>query len=209
MQNELSLLIKEALEKGQSREAIQSALQKAGWRQEEIANGLSLFADIHFPVAVPRPKPYLQAREAFLYLISFIALYVSAFSFGLLLFNFVDHWFPDPVSFRQGFSAGAIRMGLASIIVAFPLYLFMMWLLARGAVKDPERRRSKVGKWLTYLTLVVAAAIILGDLIVVVAGLLGGELTIRFILKALVVLAVTGSIFGYYLWSLQAEEKEK
>src|SRR3989344_2832506 len=168
MQNELSLFIKEALEKGQSREAIQSALQKAGWRQEEIANGLSLFADIHFPVAVPRPKPYLQAREAFLYLISFIALYVSAFSFGLLLFNFVDHWFPDPVSFRQGFSAGAIRMGLASIIVAFPLYLF-----------------------------------------VVVAGLLGGELTIRFILKALVVLAVTGSIFGYYLWSLQAEEKEK
>ena len=62
---------------------------------------------------------------------------------------------------------------------------------------------------MSYLTLVIAAAIIIGDLIAIVAGLLGGELTARFILKALTILAVTSSIFGYYLLDLQKEEKEK
>ena len=43
---------------------------QAGWREDELTNALSAYADIAFPVPVPRPKPYLQAREAFLYLVS-------------------------------------------------------------------------------------------------------------------------------------------
>ena len=85
----------------------------------------------------------------------------------------------------------------------------MMWRLAKAAARDPERRQSKVGKWLTYITLVIAAGIIIGDLIAVLSSLLSGELTTRFVLKALTVLAIAGSIFGYYLLSLQKEEKEK
>jgi hypothetical protein len=60
-----------------------------------------------------------------------------------------------------------------------------------------------VAKWLVYITLVVVAGIIIGDLVAVLASLLRGELTGRFILKALTVLAIASSIFGYYLWSLQ------
>ena len=74
--------------------------------------------------------------------------------------------------------------------------------------KDPEKRSSKVRKWLTYITLFIAAGIIIGDLITVVTGLLAGELTMRFILKALIVLVIAATIFGYYLWSLRQEEKE-
>jgi membrane protein YqaA with SNARE-associated domain len=80
--------------------------------------------------------------------------------------------------------------------------------LKRAEQRDPEQRQSKIRKWLAYLTLIVAAAIIIGDLIAVIAGLLGGELAIRFSLKALTVLVITGSIFGYYLQDLRREEKE-
>ena len=50
---------------------------EAGWQETEVRSGLSGFADVDFSVAVPRPAPYLYAREAFLYLVSFIALYVG------------------------------------------------------------------------------------------------------------------------------------
>ncbi|HEX9722063.1 MAG TPA: DUF5671 domain-containing protein [Candidatus Paceibacterota bacterium] len=208
MSNELNIFVKESLEKGQSKGAIAQALLQAGWQAEEVQKALASFADVSFPVAVPKPKPYLQAREAFLFLISFIALYISAFSFGILVFAFIEKFFPDPVSYGF-FSPRGLTTALASIIIAFPLYLFMMWRLVKAAAKDPERRQSKVGKWLTYITLVIAAGIIIGDLIAVLSSLLSGELTSRFVFKALTVLAIAGAIFGYYLWSLQREEKEK
>ena len=208
MANELYTFVKESLEKGQNRSSIQQVLVQAGWQTEEVQKVLASFAEVSFPVPVPRPKPYLQAREAFLYLISFITLYTTAFSFGILVFAFITKLFPDPVSYGF-FSPRGLTTALASIIIAFPLYLFMMWRLAKAASHDPERRQSKVGKWLTYITLVIAAGIIIGDLIAVLSSLLSGELTSRFVLKALTVLAIAGSIFGYYLLSLQKEEREK
>ena len=208
MSNELYLFVKEALEKGQNRSDIQRVLKDAGWQEEEVKKVLLSFAEIPFVIPIPRPKPYLQAREAFLFLISFITLYTTAFSFGILMFAFIGKLFPDPISYGF-FSPRGLTTALASIMIAFPLYLFMMWRLAKAAAKDPERRQSKVGKWLTYITLVIAAGIIIGDLIAVLASLLSGELTSRFVLKAFTVLAIAGSIFGYYLWSLQKEEREK
>ena len=208
MSNELYAFVKEALGKGQERALIERALLDAGWQAEEVQKALDAFAEVSFPVPVPKPKPYLQAREAFLYLISFITLYISAFSFGVLVFAFIDKFLPDLLQYG-GFFPRGLTTALASLIIAFPLYLFMMWRLAKAAAKDPERRQSKVAKWLTYITLVIAAGIIIGDLIAVLASLLSGELTTRFLLKAFTILAITGSIFGYYLWSLQREEKEK
>ena len=208
MNNELYSFIKESLGKGLKREDIQGVLLKAGWEEQEIQNTLSSFADVEFAVPVPKPKPYLSAREAFLYLISFITLYITAFAFGSLIFQFIDLLIPDLASFRGG-GTGGLRNAVAALIIAFPLYLFLMWYLAKRTAKHPELRQSKVRKWLSYLTLVIAAAIIIGDLIAIVSGLLGGELTARFILKALTILVITSSIFGYYLWDLQKEEKEE
>src|SRR5438132_4874360 len=43
-------------------------------------------------------------------------------------------------------------------------------------------------KWLIYLTLFVAALIIIGDLVSLIYNFLGGDVTIKFVLKALSVL---------------------
>ena len=207
MNTELYAFVKEALDKKLDRASVRGVLVRAGWNVKEVEKVLSAFADVDFAVPVPRPKPYLQAREAFLYLISFITLYITAFSFGALVFGFIDKFFPDPLSYTTAIRS--LSTPLASIIIAFPVYLFVTWRLSLATLKNPERRESRVRKWLTYLTLVVAAAVIIGDLIAIVSGLLVGDITMRFLLKALTIFAITGVIFGYYLFDLQKEEKEE
>ena len=61
--------------------------------------------------------------------------------------------------------------------------------------------------WLTYLTLFVAATILIGDLTTLVYNVLGGELTVRFVLKVAVVGAIAGTIFGYFLREVRQEDQ--
>ncbi len=208
MNEELRQFIKESLERGQEREAIRNVLVEAGWQEREVNSGLAAFADVAFPVAVPRPRPYLYAREAFLYLISFIALYVFAFSLGAVFFGMIDYHFSSSIYRYEPGPSAAQTTALAAIIVAFPLYLFLMRRLASAVAADPERRQSLIRRWLTYLTLVVGAAIILGDLIALLSRLLAGDPTTGFVLKVVAILVITGPIFGYYLWDMRQAEDE-
>ena len=61
-------------------------------------------------------------------------------------------------------------------------------------------------RWLTYLTLFLAAIALVSDMITLVYNLLGGELTLRFVLKVVIVGAIAGSIFSYYLLDLRRGE---
>ncbi len=205
---ELRQFVKESLEQGLDREAIRNVLRQAGWSEQDVNNALLTYADVDFPVAVPRPRPYLHAREAFLYLISFIALYSFACSFGVLLFGLIDYTFPDALDRYESYPSTGKAYAIASVIVAFPLYLFLMRRLAVTIAAHPERRQSLIRRWLTYLTLVVGAAIILGDLIALLANLLTGDPTLNFFLKVGAVLLIVGPIFGYYLWDMRQTEAE-
>jgi len=97
----------------------------------------------------------------------------------------------------------AIRWSAAILIVAFPVYLLMMWLINKDIALMPARRELRVRKWLGYLTLFIAAITAIIDVGTLVYNLLGGELTTRFILKILVVLAVAATVFFYYLRELR------
>ncbi|WP_345986570.1 DUF5671 domain-containing protein [Sulfurimonas sp. HSL-1656] len=210
---ELINFIREALQKGLARTEIEKVLLEAGWMQEEVAHGLGKFADVDFPIPVPRPKPYLSAMEAFLYLLLFAALYMSAYNLGSLLFNIIALVLPDPALTggmdMEEWIERSIRWDISMLLIAFPLYLYMSYLISRSYRRDPLGRGSKIRKWLTYVTLFIVSGFIVGDLAVLVFNLLGGEMTLRFFLKFLVVAVIAGTIFGYYLWDLRKEEKEK
>jgi hypothetical protein len=210
MTNELQSFVKEALVKGVSRPDIRAALLAAKWKPEEADAALALFAEVPFAIPVPARKPYLSAREAFLYLVLFTCLYVSAFNFGSLLFYFIEQWFPDAALNGYYSSVGdesALRFSISALVVSFPLYLWLSSLMQRAIAEEPEKKASRVRGWLTYLTLFVAAGVIIGDLIALLYNLLGGELTVRFSLKALVILLIAGATFGYYLWDSRKAEK--
>lgn len=207
---ELQVFVRDAMGRGVPRASIADALRQAGWDSREVDAAMGTFADIDFPVPIPKPKPYLSARETFIYLVLFSTLYVSAYNFGRLVFQFIERAFPDPASPEWAVrgTREAIRWSVSSLIVAFPIFLYVSRLAQRAIDQDPVKRASKIRRWLTYLTLFLAASILIGNTIALVGAVLGGELTIRFVLKVLTIAAIAGAIFGYYLRDLRREEDE-
>lgn len=203
---ELEVFVREALLRGQSREAIAQALAAAGWSEAQTRDVLSAYADVDFPVPVPRPRASLSAREAFLYLVLFVSLYYSAFHVGSLLFDLINAAFPDAAASRHDLFGSSMRWSTASVIIAFPVFALLARHLAREVDRQPIKRLSPVRRWLTYLTLFLAAVALICDVTTLVYNLLGGELSVRFVLKVLVVGAIAGGVFGYYLHDLRREE---
>jgi hypothetical protein len=208
--DELLQFVKDALAHGTPRDAIRDTLLEAGWREDQVESALASYAPSDFPIPVPVPKPYLSAREAFMYLVLFTTLYLTTFNLGRLIFQFANLAFPDPAALYNTAQSArdAIRFSVASLVIAFPIFLYLSLLIGRSIKRDPSKRGSKVRKWLTYMTLFVAAAVIIGDLTALVYSFLGGELSLRFALKVLTVAVIAGGIFGYYLWDLRQEERE-
>jgi len=200
--------VREALGQGIPRAQVEAALTQAGWPPEQVADALRSFADVTFPVPVPRPRPYLSAREAFLYLVLFVSLYTVAFNLVSLAFDIINRIFEDATQPLSPQWRDSVRFSVSALLVAFPLFVFLSRLIARAVRTDPAKRASRVRKWLTYLTLFFAALALMCDVITLVYNVLGGEATIRFVLKVVVVAAVAGTIFGCYLWDLRAEERE-
>lgn len=198
---ELLGFVYKALDRGSSRSEIRAVLTSAGWPGDDIDKALAAYAEVDFPIPVPRPRPYLSARDAFIYLVIFTTLAVSAFHFGSLLFELIERAFPDPLDeHAAGYSVHTVRRAIAALVVAFPIYVLLSYRVNAAMREDPTKRASKIRKWLTYMTLFIAAAVLVGDLSAVIYSLLSGELTVRFILKALTVVLIAGAIFGYYLW---------
>jgi hypothetical protein len=207
--DELTEFVKAALARGVPRTEIDAVLQNAGWTFDQTRAALAGFADADFPIPVPRPRPYLDAREAFLYLVLFSTLYWSTYHLGSLLFDIINVTLPDPASDRSAalpYVRSSMRWSISSLIVAFPVFLYMSWLVARDIAADPNKRHSRVRRWLTYMTLFFASSLIIGDFITLLYSLLGGEITIRFLLKSLVVACIAGSVFWYYLTDIRREE---
>jgi len=75
--------------------------------------------------------------------------------------------------------------------------------------KNPERLNSGFRRFLIYLTLFIAGGVLLGDLIVIINSFLGGEITLRFILKALSLGVIMALVFGYYKKELKTNERQK
>jgi hypothetical protein len=185
---------------------VRGILREAGWSRDQVDDALGAYADVAFVVPVPKPRVQLSARDAFLYLVTFGALYLSAYHFGNLLFQFVNLGFPDELVEQHDYVFAEIRWSTSALVVAFPLFFYLSYRTLREVAADPVRRTSVVRRWLIHLTLALAAFVVLGDLIALVYNLLSGELSVRFVLKCAIVGLIAGSIFGYYLRTAKADD---
>jgi hypothetical protein len=119
----LVAFVKKGLQRGLSRDAIAEVLLRAGWPAEQVTGAMTAYADLDFPIPVPRPVVNVSSRDAFLYVVMFATLILSGFTLGDLLFDLIEHAFPDPAMAYGGYRAPllqAIRWSLATLIVAVP-----------------------------------------------------------------------------------------
>ncbi len=149
-------------------------------------------------------KPKATPKDFFLWAGAMLALYVGTFSFVGLLFDYINYVFKDQaLQYYYDPYQGSISYEMASLIVLAPVLLILMRIIRNNIQKDPTRSEVWVRRWALFLTLFVAGATIVVDLIVLINTFLQGEeLSARFLLKVLVVLLVASAGFMHFMADL-------
>jgi hypothetical protein len=192
---DLSRFTRDALIAGKSRAEITQALSASGWAESEVKDALNAYADTPFAIPVPRPQPTVSARDFFVYTLTFGVMIFGAIYLVVLCNALIDLWLGSS-GYRP---SRRIRWAMAVLIVATPIFLWLNMRDRKAIAADPARYRSLIRRWLTYLTLLCAASALMTQMIVVIYSFLDGDFNLQFALKALVVFAVAGGVFSYYL----------
>ena len=124
-------------------------------------------------------------------------LYATFAIFLSLVFAMVNYAFPDALAY--GYFGSGARFATATLIIVFPLFVWLSRLITKSFARDAALRESPIRRWFVYITLFLASATLVTDLIVLLNTFLSGEITARFILKVAAVLVVAGLVFWHYL----------
>lgn len=215
----LSDYVVRRLDAGRSGAEVCAELMAVGWSKEAAE---AAYRDGLLALGIPRPDgsrdapgvagagtaPKAATLDIAVNLFSFILLGIVVGALIVLCFALINRSFPEQGeqlgAYLQMATASEIHRSLASLAIAFPLYAFgMRWWITRFAAGH-DCSETRLTKWLTYIVLLIAAIVIVCDLIAVVYSLLQGEMTVRFLLKVIVILGVAGIVFGFYLFERRA-----
>ena len=150
-----------------------------------------------------------NAKFAFWYMLSLVALIFMALSTGQVIFQIINKTITDFTNgYAYSFDSGVLKFAISSLIISIPLY----YLLSRQIEKSLEEKEldkdSAIRRWLTYLILFVSAVVMIVWLMMTINSFLGGELTSKFLLKALTVIVICGMVFSYYFYDIRTEDKK-
>ncbi len=144
-------------------------------------------------------------RDVFLYLLVTVALYAIAVSAISLLFQYVNTFFPDPLTDYYYSINDTLRRVLSVLIIVTPVYAWILHFLNKDLLAHPEKHTLGIRRWLVHLTLFISGVTIIVDLVTLVYNFLGGDLTARFFLKIVAVLIVAAAVFAYYIWDIRRD----
>lgn len=151
-----------------------------------------------------------NAKFAFFYLLSLVALVFISLSTGIIIFQIINKTVADDLSLAPGgFMQDALRFAISAIVIAAPIYFAMMWLINKNLLAGKLDKESGIRKWLTYFILLVSAVVMIGWLIGTLNSFLNGELTVKFILKSLTAILISAAIFSFYLYDIRRPDTSK
>ncbi|MCE9548806.1 DUF5671 domain-containing protein, partial [Candidatus Nomurabacteria bacterium] len=153
-------------------------------------------------------KPKLSAEFFFLSLGVLVTLITSVSAFLNLVFETLNKRFPDVLnaSYQYGYSTyqyEGLRGALATLIIFFPVFLAVSYFWRKFAEKGMGHIDEIIRKWVIYIILFLSSVVAVIDLVTLVRYFISGEITGRFILKAVTVLVVVALVGAYYLISLR------
>lgn len=149
------------------------------------------------------------AQDFFLNLSVAATLYASVASFLSLVFAILNRVFPQPNEYLGDPYSTGVRFAMATLIVVFPLFVWLSRMITKALAADPARRGSAVRRWFVFITLFLASVALASDLISLLYTFFNGDLTVRFALKVVAVLAVAGVVFWHYLGQIRETATEK
>jgi hypothetical protein len=135
--------------------------------------------------------------DFFLHLGATIVLYAAAIALINLSFAAINYAIPDALA--GYYSSNSIAWPISMLVVLVPLLYVLEWFIHRDYTRMPEKMNLWLRRWRIHLTLFLAGATIVGDVIALINTYLSGELTMRFFYKILAILVICGVIFAYYL----------
>lgn len=151
-------------------------------------------------------KARVTPKDFVLWVGAMASLYGGVVAFIALIFKYINHAFPNPVTdsyYYYNASSSDVSYQMASLIVLTPVFMILMRLIRRDISRDHSRNEIWVRRWALFLTLFLAGATMVIDLIVLLNTFLQGEdMTVGFMLKVLTVFAVAGLGFMHFLADL-------
>ncbi len=153
-----------------------------------------------------KPGGSQNAKFAFFYMLSLVALIFMAVATGTIVFQMINKKIVDVLSYQGGFNEGALKFAISAIIIAAPIYFITSWFINKNLNVGKLNKDAGVRKWLTYFILFVAAVVMISWLIATIFSFLNGDLTAKFILKTLTAIFIAAAIFSYYLYDIRRAE---
>ncbi len=153
------------------------------------------------------------AKYTFLYLLSLVTLIMTTLAVGNVLFEVINKFIADPLLVNGVYyDPTVMKMAIATLIIAGPIYFVTTSVILKSLAIGMLNKEAIPRRWLSYLIILISSFVMLGFLISVLFSFLDGELTMRFALKSLVALLLSGGIFGFYFYDVrrdQVEQKDK
>lgn len=154
-------------------------------------------------------KPFNAAKFTFLYLTHLVSLIFMAISFGVIIFQAINKFIDDPINlYSSSFQEGILQFGIASLLVFAPVYFVVSKFIYKSLFNGEVKRDSALRRWLTYLILFVSFLVFAGYLVGFIISFLNGELTLKFLLKVITVLAIAATVFSFYFYDIARKETE-
>lgn len=146
----------------------------------------------------------MTPKDFFLHLGIIATLYVSIVALISFLFEVINLALPDVNDFYYSGQNSGLAWSMSVFIIVYPVFVYLLFKVNKYFTQFPEKAGLTIRKFFTYLTIFLTSLTGIIDLIVLLNAFLQGEqLTLRFILKVLVVIIVAFAVFWASLKDLK------
>ncbi len=143
-------------------------------------------------------------KYAFFYMLSLVALVFMSIATGMIIFQIINKLIPDvPGLFQGSFSDEQLKFAISALVISVPIFFLTIRQIFKSIDKGDLQPDSAIRRWLTYFILFVSSVVMIGWLIGTLNNFLDGELTAKFLLKAVAAIGIAASIFTFYLYDIR------
>jgi len=145
-------------------------------------------------------------KFTFFYLLSLVGLIFTTISSGMILFQIINKFVPDPLIPGMLVDMNALKFAISAILIAAPLYFVLSWLILKSLRNGELEADSAIRRWLHYFVMLVTAVVVFGWFVTTVLDFFNGDLSLKIGLKSLTAILLAGLVFSYYFFSIRTAE---